>query len=69
MKTFYWTFAALVLSVTLAISPATAQQPVSPQQNLTCTQQIGSGTFNDVLVPSNATCSLFDLGVQGSISV
>jgi hypothetical protein len=64
MKTLYWTFAALVLGVTLAVSPTSAQQNV-----VICTQPISGGTINNVSVPPNATCTLTNVTVQGNIKV
>jgi hypothetical protein len=52
MKTIYWTFMTLAAGLTLAISPARAQQ------NITCTTQLTSGTFKNVTVPKNASCTL-----------
>jgi hypothetical protein len=64
MKTLYWTFTTLVVGLTLAISPARAQQ------NIKCTTQLTSGTFNNVSVPQNATCILNGpVKVEGNVSV
>ena len=64
MKTLYWTFTTLVVGLTLAISPARAQQ------NINCTTQLTSGTFNNVSVPRNATCILnTPVKVEGNVSV
>ena len=63
MKTLYWAFAVLVAGITFVISPASAQQ------NVTCTAQLIGGTVNNVYVPPNATCTLTNEHVQGTVTV
>jgi hexosaminidase len=65
MTILNWTVvAAYAFGLVLAISPASAQQ------NVNCTGTLPAGTYNNVNVPRNASCTLNSSAtVQGNVTV
>ncbi len=65
MKKLYWTPVAV-----FAAGLALAGSPASAQQNVNCTGTLAAGTYNNVNVPQNASCTLNGgVTVQGNVTV
>jgi hexosaminidase len=64
MSRTYWSIAALIIGLAIAVSPASAQT------NVNCNGQLPAGTYANVNVAKNTTCNLtFGVTVLGNVTV
>ena len=62
MRRLYWAIVASVIGAALTGTPASAQNKV-------CNTALTTGSFTNIIVPSNAACTLGGIQVTGNVTV
>ena len=68
-KGYFTTFAKLLAIASLCCAAAAAPAAAAPTKVTKCKGQLAAGSYDSVVVPQNATCSLSGANVAGNVTM